>query len=64
MTTFSSPLPAELAKGGELVFHKHGSQRFLKIIRTAEGRGVRPGVAHGEGGHRGDGRRRAVVGMR
>jgi hypothetical protein len=40
VTAFCVPAPSDVAKGGELVFHKHGSQRFLKSIRTADGFGA------------------------
>jgi hypothetical protein len=37
LATLSTPLPAEVESGGELVFHKRGNKRFLRTIRTEQG---------------------------
>ncbi len=42
------PVPASQAGGVEIVFHRHGSQRFLKVIQRATGSGVSFPKTHAE----------------
>ena len=63
VTAFCVRVPTDRKKAGELVFRKHGSQHFLKSIRTAGGSGASLPESRAEKDAQATGNAGAAVGM-